>query len=116
MLLKQGNLKYIGFFYIALALAIVVLSFIRKREYDEYQTSILEKGFIIMSIVMVLLYPVAFILILSDSNYAIETIVFLVVTHQVSAPEVSFLWVFAGSGFFSSPIFRSIVKGLSRKV
>ena len=29
--LKQGNLKYIGFSYIALALAIVVLSFIRKE-------------------------------------------------------------------------------------
>lgn len=92
MLLKQGNLKYIGFSYIALALAIVVLSFIRKREYDEYQTSILEKGFIIMSIVMVLLFPVAFIPILSDSNYAIETIVFLVVTHWSTVLIAQFVY------------------------
>ena len=46
--IKQGNIKYIGYAYIILALAVVIISFIKKRDYDEYQISILEKGIMIM--------------------------------------------------------------------
>ncbi len=79
--LMRGNMKYIGYVYIALAAAIVILSLIRKRDYDEYQTGILEKGFIVTGIVMVCLFPLALLLILSDPNYSIETIMLLVVVH-----------------------------------
>ncbi len=79
--LMQGNMKYIGYVYIVLAAAIVILSLIRKRDYDEYQTGILEKGFIVTGIVMVCLFPLALLLILSDPNYSIETIMLLVVVH-----------------------------------
>ena len=79
--LKQGNMKYIGYTYIVLAIAIVVLSFVRKQDYDEYQTGILEKGVIIMGAVMVLLFPVALMLVLSDPLYSIETLMLLVVVH-----------------------------------
>lgn len=79
--LAAGNMKYIGYAYIVLAVAIVALSFVRKQAYDEYQTSILEKGFIATGIVMVCLFPFALFLTLSDPNYSIETIMLLVVVH-----------------------------------
>lgn len=79
--LAAGNMKYIGYAYIVLAVAIVTLSFVRKQAYDEYQTSILEKGLIASGIVMVCLFPLALFLTLSDPNYSIETIMLLVVVH-----------------------------------
>jgi len=79
--IKQGNIEYIGYAYIILALAVVIISFIKKRDYDEYQISILEKGIMIMGAVMVLLFPIALILVLSDKSYCVETLLFLVVAH-----------------------------------
>lgn len=79
--LVQGNMKYIGYAYIILAVVIVALSFARKQNYDEYQTSMLEKGFIAAGIAMVCLFPLALLLILSEPNYSIETIILLVVVH-----------------------------------
>lgn len=79
--LKQENLKYIGYAYIVLTLAIVIISIVRKRDYDEYQTGILEKGLIVMGAAMILLFPIALILVLSDRSYSIETMMFLVVAH-----------------------------------
>jgi len=79
--LKQGNMKYIGYAYIALALAIVIISIVRKRDYDEYQTGILEKGMIVMGTALMLLFPIALIMVLSDHSYSIETLMFLVVAH-----------------------------------
>ncbi len=74
-------MKYIGYVYIVLAAVIVIFSFIRKRDYDEYQTGILEKGFIAAGMVMVCLFPLALLLVLSDPQYSIETIMLLVVVH-----------------------------------
>ena len=79
--LAQGNMKYIGYAYIIIAVAIVILSFTRKQNYDEYQAGILEKGFIAAGIAMVCLFPLALLMILSEPNYSIETIIFLVVAH-----------------------------------
>lgn len=79
--LVQGNMKYIGYLYIVLAAAIVILSLVRKQAYDEYQASILEKGFIATGIAMVCLFPLALLLTLSDPNYAIEAMMLLVVVH-----------------------------------
>ncbi len=79
--LIQGNLKHIGYAYIVLAAAIVILSFIRKQNYDEYQIGILKKGFIVSGIVMICLFPAALLLVLSDPNYAIEALTFLVAVH-----------------------------------
>lgn len=79
--LKQGNMKYIGYAYIALALAIVIISIVRKRDYDEYQTGILEKGMIVMGTALMLLFPITLIMVLSDHSYSIETLMFLVVAH-----------------------------------
>ncbi len=72
--LQQGNMKYIGYAYIALTVVIVILSMIRKGDYDEYQIGILEKGFIVMGAAMVIVFPMALILVLSDPSYSIETL------------------------------------------
>ena len=79
--LMNGNLKYVGYAYIIATGGIFVLSFIRKRNYDEYQVGILTISFIITGIILLLLFPVALLLIMSDSNYAVEALMFLVVIH-----------------------------------
>ncbi len=64
-----------------MTLANVILSFFRKRDYDEYQTGILEKGLILSGIAMVLLFPLTLLLILNGHGYAIEFVTFLAVAH-----------------------------------
>lgn len=91
--LLEGNLKYLGYIYILLAIAVDTLSFIRKRDYDEYQTGILEKGLVIAGIVMILVFPLALLLVLSDPNYSIETLVFLVVAHWTTVLIADFSYV-----------------------
>lgn len=79
--LKQGNLKYIGYAYIAVTIVIGIISFAKRRSYDEYQASILGKGIMVMGIALVVLFPIALLLVLSDPQYAIETVMLLVVVH-----------------------------------
>lgn len=79
--LKQGNLKYIGYSYLVVTIVIVIASFAKRRNYDEYQTSVLGKGIIVMGIALVALFPIALLLVLSDPQYAIETVMFLAVVH-----------------------------------
>lgn len=79
--LKQGNMKYIGYAYVAVTLGILAVSFAGKQNYDEYQVSILGKGVMVMGIAMTALFPIALLLVLSDPSYAIETLMFLVVVH-----------------------------------
>lgn len=79
--LQQGNLKYLGYAYIIIAACILVFSFIRKKNYDEYQVGILASSFIITGIILLLLFPIALLLVMSDPNYAVETLMFLVVIH-----------------------------------
>lgn len=79
--LKQGNLKYIGYVYILIAVCVIVLSTIRRKNYDEYQTGILATSFIVNGFIMLILFPAALLLILSDPNYAVETIMLLIVAH-----------------------------------
>lgn len=91
--LKQGHLKYVGYLYILLTAAIIISSFIKRRDYDEYQCRMLEKGLIASGIVMVLLFPIAMISILSDPNYCVETITFLVVAHWLVCLIVDLVYV-----------------------
>ncbi len=79
--LKWGYLKYVGYAYIFLAAAIVIPTLLKRRAYDEYQCRMLEKGLIASGIVMLLLFPLTMVSILSDPNYCVETITFLVVIH-----------------------------------
>lgn len=79
--LRAGNLKYIGYIYIVAALCVVVLSFARKKDYDEYQAGIFGKSLIITGIALLMLFPAAFLALLSDAGYSVEIITFLVVVH-----------------------------------
>ena len=79
--IQQGSLKYVGYVYIVVAICIFVLSFIRKRNYDEYQAGILTTSFIVTGIALLLLFPAALLLVMSDPNYAVEAIMLLVVIH-----------------------------------
>ena len=91
--LKQGNMKYIGYVYIIVSLVIVGLSLLRKKDYDEYQTGILEKGIIVMGIAMIFLFPIAFLLVLSDPSYCIETMILLTVVHWSLVLIVDLIYV-----------------------
>lgn len=79
--LQQGRLKYIGYVYIAAALCVFLLSLARKKHYDEYQAGILTTSFIVTGIALLLLFPTALLLIISDPNYAVEAMMLLVVIH-----------------------------------
>ncbi|MCD7863350.1 MAG: hypothetical protein LUG61_07530 [Lachnospiraceae bacterium] len=79
--LQQGNQKYIGYVYLLAAACVLILSFIRKRNYDEYQVGILTTSLVITGILLLILFPIALLLVMSDSNYAVETLVFLVAVH-----------------------------------
>lgn len=79
--LRQGNLKYVGYIYLIIVICIIALSILQKRNYDEYQVGILTTSFIVTGLLLLFLFPVAFLLVLSDPNYAVETILFLIVIH-----------------------------------
>ena len=79
--LRQGNLKYVGGGFIVAAICIVIVSFIRKKDYDEYQAGILTMSFMVTGLVLLLLFPIALLLVLSDPNYAVEAVLFLIVLH-----------------------------------
>ena len=79
--LRQGNLKYIGYLYLAVAACMIVLSLIRRRAYDEYQVNIFIKSLIAAGMLLLVLFPVVLLLILSDPNYAVETVSLLIVVH-----------------------------------
>lgn len=79
--LRQGNLKYVGYIYIAIIIFIIILSVLRKKSYDEYQVGILTTSFVATGFLLLLLFPVALLLVLSDPNYAIEAVLLLIVAH-----------------------------------
>jgi len=96
--LARGNLKYIGYAYIITAVAIVVLSFARRQNYDKYQTDILKKGLITAGVALLCLFPIALLLIISEPNYSIETIIFLAVVHWSAALVADLVYVVKQSG------------------
>lgn len=81
LFLRQGDLQYIGYIYIMLAVCITILSLLRKKDYDEYQAGILTTSFLSTGLILFFLFPIALLLLLSDPNYAVETILFLIVAH-----------------------------------
>lgn len=90
--IQNGNMKYIGYVIIALTTAIVFLTVFRKQEYDEYQVNILAKGFIAAGVITVLMLPVASLLVLSDTNYAIETMFFLLTIQWLGVLVVDLIY------------------------
>jgi hypothetical protein len=89
--LRTGNMRFIGYLIIGLTITIIVLILIKRRKkYDEYQVSILSKSLLVAGTLSILMIPFMMILLLSDSNYAVETI-FLFASLQWVSVLVSYL-------------------------
>lgn len=73
--IRAGNMKYIGYIIIVLTLTILLLMlFKRTKKYDEYQISILSRSLMVAGVLSIMIIPVVMVLLLSDPNYAVETI------------------------------------------
>ncbi|MDU5108326.1 hypothetical protein [Clostridium sp.] len=73
--IRAGNMKYLGYIIIGLTLVILLLMiFKRMKKYDEYQVSILSRSLIVAGILSIISVPIIMIMLLSDPNYAIQTI------------------------------------------
>lgn len=79
--LREGNHRYIGYGFLVAALIITVLSVIRRKDFDEYQTGFLEKGLIVSGLFILFLIPFWFLLILGDPCYIVEYAMLVVVVH-----------------------------------
>jgi len=75
--IEAGNMKYIGYLILVLAAIIALLAIAKRKKYDEYQTNILFRCFGVIGIFTVFMLPLILLLILSDRNYAIEFLFFL---------------------------------------
>lgn len=74
-----GNMKYIGYLLLFFSLVIIVLYFVKRNAANERMKS--QNVLMIGGGLSLLLYPILLMLVLSDSNYAIES-VFLMGTIQ----------------------------------
>lgn len=90
--LRTGNMRFIGHLIIGLTIAIIILILIKRRKkYDEYQVSILAKSLLVAGTLSILMIPFMMVLLLSDSNYAVE-IIFLFASVQWVSVLVSYLF------------------------
>ena len=89
---QNGNMRYIGYVIIVLTIAIVFLTVLRKQDYDEYQVNILAKGFVTAGIITVFMLPIALLLVLSDSNYAIEVMLCLLTSQWLGVLVVDLIY------------------------
>lgn len=73
--IRAGSMKYVGYGIIALTAVILVLMLLKRtKSYDEFQMSILSKSLIIAGILSIVMLPVLMVMLLSDTNYTVETI------------------------------------------
>ena len=93
--LREGNHRFIGYGFLLAAAVILVLSFIRRKDYDEYQIGFLEKGLIVSGISMLFLIPFWFLSILEDPCYIVEYEMLVVVVHWtvVLAADLLFMLI-----------------------
>ncbi|QNU67954.1 hypothetical protein EHE19_005790 [Ruminiclostridium herbifermentans] len=90
--IANGNMKYFGYVIIILTIVIIMLILFGKKKYDEYQVNILARSLIVAFTITVLILPVALILILSDPNYAIETMFMLLTIQWLSTLIVDLVY------------------------
>lgn len=92
--IKAGNMKFIGYFIIGLTVIILLFTGIKRtKNYDEYQVSILNRCLIIVGFISILMVPVIMVLLLSDPNYAIETILLFASIQWVSVIVLYLIYV-----------------------
>lgn len=72
--IREGNTRYISMLFGALTVSIIILSVIKRKKFDEYQFKGLIHSLMYCGLLSILLIPITLLSILSDRNYAIETI------------------------------------------
>ena len=75
--LYYGNHRYIGYAFLVLGAVIVLLTLIRRREYDEYQTGILEKCLILSAVASFFGIPFLLLSVLEDLCYTVDFAILL---------------------------------------
>lgn len=92
--IRVGNMKYIAYIIIGLTLTILMLSITKRiKKYDEYQVSILSKSLIIAGLLSIIMLPIMLVMLLSDSNYTIETIFLFAVIQWCGALIADLVYV-----------------------
>ncbi len=76
-----NNMKYIGYAIIVIAAVILVITLLRRKEYDEYQQSIQTQCALAVGILTIVMVPLLLLFILSDPNYSIEFIFLFIIIH-----------------------------------
>lgn len=74
----EGNTRYISIIFSALTVSIIILSVIKRKKFDEYQFKGLIHSLMYCGLLSIFLLPISLLLIISDRNYAIETIYVIV--------------------------------------
>ena len=89
-----GNMRYVGYVIISLTLIILLLMFFKRtKSYDEYQISILSKSLMVAGILSIMIVPMIMVMVLSASNYAIETIFLYAVIQWFSVLITDLIYV-----------------------
>ena len=92
--IKAGNMKFIGYFIIGLTVIILLCMTIKRTtNYDEYQLSILNRCIIAAGFISIVMVPVVMVMLLSDPNYAIETIFLFASVQWVSVIVLYLIYV-----------------------
>lgn len=76
--IKEGNTRYISMLFGILTVSIIMLSVIKRKKFDEYEFKGLTHSLMYCGLLSILLLPITLLLIISDRNYAIETIYVIV--------------------------------------
>ena len=82
--LRQGSHRFVGYGFLAAAGLIWILSVLRRREFDEYQTGILEKGLAASGAVLLFVVPLWLLLTLGDPCYIVEYAMLAATVHWTS--------------------------------
>jgi len=70
--ITQGNLKFVGLCMIGITVVVDLLSALRRKRFDEYQISILEKNLLINGMLAVVLLPIAAFSLIFIPCYSVE--------------------------------------------
>lgn len=76
-----------------MAIIVLALTIFRKQAYDEYQINILSKFLMVSGLITILVLPLVLILILSDPNYAIETVLLFLTIQWLGVLVVDLIYL-----------------------
>ncbi len=92
--IANGNMKYVAYASLLIAVLIFILTFFRSKKYNKEQVKILNKGLVISGLISILLFPFLLILILSDPNYTIEVSFFFLTLQWFGLLFLNLIYLF----------------------